>query len=117
MKHLISLFTLLLFAVSAFADTPPSFPGGQTALDDYLSKNVRYPDNAREMGIEGIVVVGFIVTTDGTLKAIKVVKLVDPDLEKEAVRVVGTMPKWIPAEKNGTPVEAPSQVDVPFILE
>ena len=99
------------------AKEQPEFPGGDAALQKFLKENVKYPEIAKENGVEGIVVVGFLVTTDGSLTNMKVVKFVDPDLEKEAVRVVTIMPAWIPAEKDGTPFEAPSQVDVPFLLE
>lgn len=108
---------LLLPFLGVKADEKPSFPGGEEALKKYVASQTQYPEIAKENGIEGIVVVGFFVMTDGSLREIKAVRLVDPDLEKEAIRVVSGMPRWIPAEKNGTPVEAPSKVDVPFILE
>lgn len=98
------------------ADTP-QFPGGQAALDKYLADNVKYPQAAKDNGVEGIVNVEFVVHTDGTLGTIKIVRMIDPDLEQEAVRVVKNMPAWIPAEKNGSPVEASVQVNVPFVLE
>ena len=113
-------FALLLFSLSIgllHAQDKPSFPGGETALKKYITENIRYPEIAKENGVEGIVVVGFIVFTDGTLNDIKVVKFIDPDLENEALRIVKGMPLWIPAEKDGTPIEAPSKVEVPFILE
>ena len=114
------LFTLTAVAgaiLSAAAAGVPTFPGGDAALKKYISDNTVYPENAKENGVEGIVSVGFIVNTDGSLSQIKVIKLIDPDLEKEAIRVVGIMPAWIPAEKDGTPIEAPSKVDIPFILD
>lgn len=116
MKHILA--TLILFASSlmAFAGDKPTFPGGDKALNKYLLENVKYPDIAIENGVEGIVVIGFLVQTDGSLNDAKVVKFVDPDLEKEAIRVVLAMPAWIPADENGTPIEAPAQVSVPFIL-
>ena len=103
--------------LSARADDKPSFPGGEEALKNYLTQNTRYPAIAKENGVEGIVAVGFIVMPDGSLREIKVIRFIDPDLENEAIRVVTAMPAWIPAEKDGTPIEAPSKVDVPFILE
>lgn len=102
---------------TAKADTEPTFPGGKDALDKFITENTRYPQVSKDNGVEGIVLVGFIVTTDGSLNNIKVIKFVDPDLETEAVRVVRLMPAWIPAEKNGTPIEAPSKVEIPFILD
>ena len=114
------LFGIITFAASTFsigAAEVPTFPGGEEALQKYIRENTRYPASAMEMGIEGIVTVGFIVNTDGTLTDIKIMKLIDPDIEQEAVRVVSGMPAWIPAEKDGVPVEAPSTVEIPFILE
>lgn len=115
MKKLIFLIAAILGFSSSYAADIPTFPGGEEALKKYIAANTRYPAVALENGVEGIVIVGFIVTTDGSLKNIKVIKFVDPDLEKEAVRVVTSMPAWIPAEKNGTPFEAPSKVEVPFL--
>ena len=100
-----------------YAAETPTFPGGDEALAKYINENTKYPSAAKENGVEGVVTVGFVVMTDGSLQNVKVVKMVDPDLEKEALRVVNGMPKWTPAEKNGTPVEAPSKVEIPFILE
>lgn len=112
------LSALLLFAgLIGFADNKPSFPGGESALNKYISDNLRYPEIAKENGVEGIVAVSFLVLPDGSLQNIKIVRFIDPELEKEAVRIVQGMPAWIPAEKDGTPVEAPSEVDIPFILE
>lgn len=98
-------------------DKAPSFPGGEEALKQYLKDNTKYPEIAQENGVEGIVEVGFIVMIDGKLQNIKVIKFIDPDLEKEAIRVVSGMPAWIPAEKDGSPIEAPASVNVPFLLE
>ena len=117
MKKYLILLGLLLSTLGCYADEKPSFPGGTEALQKYLSANTKYPQNAIDNGVEGIVTVGFIVTVDGALREIKVVRFVDPDLEKEAIRIVTAMPAWIPAEKNGIPFEAPSNVEVPFILE
>ncbi|MCH5229052.1 MAG: energy transducer TonB [Muribaculaceae bacterium] len=117
MKAIFTSLALLIGTLFCLADTAPSFPGGDQAMKKYISENTRYPASAKDNGVEGIVTVGFLVATDGSLQQMKVVKFVDPDLEKEAIRVVSGMPKWIPAEKNGTPLEAPSKVDIPFILE
>ncbi|MCH5224806.1 MAG: energy transducer TonB [Muribaculaceae bacterium] len=117
MKKLMILAILGLGSLIAQAGDKPTYPGGDTALKAYLSANTRYPEVAKENGVEGIVTVSFIVMPDGSLKQVKVVKLIDPDLEKEAVRVVSVMPAWIPAEKDGVAIEAPARVDVPFILE
>lgn len=79
------------------ADVMPSFLGGPKALTTYLVKNTRYPEAAMKAGQQGRVLCSFIVETDGTISDIKVVKKVWPALEIEAKRVVGNMPKWVPA--------------------
>ena len=106
----------LILATAAFAADKPEFPGGKAALDAYLSKNMKYPQSAIDNGIEGVVDVAFLVRTDGSIGTIKIVRMVDPDLESEAIRLVKGMPAWTPADKNGTPVEAPAQVEVNFVL-
>ena len=116
-KLFLSLSISLCAAGFALAADTPEFPGGKPALDKYLSENVKYPQAAKDNGVEGVVGVQFIVHTDGTFGAIKIVRMIDPDLEQEAVRVVKNMPNWIPAEKNGQPVEAPAQVNIPFVLD
>lgn len=117
MKYLISMIALVAGFLFSYADSDPSFPGGSEALKKYVSENTRYPQSAKDNEVEGVVVVGFIVMTDGSLKEVKIVKFVDPDLEKESLRVVNGMPAWIPAQKGGVAVEAPAKVDIPFILE
>lgn len=117
MKKILSIVLLTLSSIIAYAGDVPTFPGGEDALNSYLSANVKYPEIAKENGVEGIVAVAFIVTPDGNLQQLKIMKSVDPDLEKEALRVVSGMPAWIPADKDGSPIEAPAKVNIPFILE
>ena len=74
----------------------PSFPGGPSALMQYLSSNIKYPVVAEENGVQGRVVCTFVVERDGSITDVRVIKSVDPSLDKEAVRVVKSMPKWIP---------------------
>lgn len=109
----------LLFAMTAtaFAATTPSFPGGEEAMKKYIADNLKYPEMAKENGIEGIVNVAFTVKADGSVGSIKIVRMIDPDLEQEAIRLVKTMPKWTPADEGGTPVEATATIAIPFILE
>ena len=119
MKKLMTGIALLAIGLgmNAYADSKPQFPGGEEALKKYVKENTRYPESAKENGIEGIVVIDFIVEINGELQNFKVEKFIDPDLETEALRIVKGMPAWIPAEKNGSPIQAPAKVDVPFILE
>ena len=95
----------------------PSFPGGNGALMEYLSKNVKYPVVAQENGVQGRVVVSFVVERDGSITDVKVVRSVDPSLDREATRVVQSMPKWIPGKQNGSAVRVKYFVPVVFRLQ
>ena len=103
-------------SMGAWALTPPAFPGGEAAEKAYIADNMKYPQMAKDNGIEGVVTVVFTVKTDGTIGNIKIKRMVDPDLEGEAIRLVKGMPKWTPASDNGTPVGAPAEVSVTFEL-
>ena len=95
----------------------PSFPGGPSALFEYLSKNIKYPVVAEENGIQGRVIVSFVVERDGSITDVRVVKSVDPSLDKEAQRVVKSMPRWIPGKQNGSAVRVKYTVPVTFRLQ
>ena len=95
----------------------PSFPGGPQALMQWLSENVRYPVVAQENGVQGRVVVSFVVERDGSITDGKVVRSVDPSLDKEAARVVKSMPRWIPGKQNGQAVRVKYNVPVAFRLQ
>ena len=95
----------------------PSFPGGPSALMQYLYSNIKYPVVAEENGVQGRVVCTFVVEKDGSITDVRVVKSVDPSLDKEAVRVVKSMPKWIPGKQNGSAVRVKYTVPVTFRLQ
>ena len=95
----------------------PSFPGGQAALMQYLAKNIKYPVVAEENGIQGRVIVTFVVGKTGAISNVQVAKGVDPSLDKEAVRVVSSMPNWIPGKQNGQSVNVKYTVPVMFKLQ
>ena len=95
----------------------PSFPGGPSALMEWLSNNVKYPIVAQENGVQGRVVVSFVVERDGSITDVKVVRGVDPSLDKEASRVVRAMPRWIPGKQNGSAVRVKYNVPVAFRLQ
>lgn len=95
----------------------PSFPGGQGALFEFLSKNIRYPAVAEENGVQGRVIVTFVVERDGSITDVKVVKSVDPSLDKEATRLVKSMPNWIPGKQNGSAVRVKFTLPVTFQLQ
>ncbi len=79
----------------------PIFEGGDAALLKYLRENLKYPDNTKDRGVQGRLVIGFIVEKDGSLTDVKVLRPVDIDLDAEVLRLVKGMPKWIPGRQNG----------------
>lgn len=95
----------------------PQYPGGMGALNQWLGSNIKYPVMAAENGIEGRVVVQFVVERDGSVSGVHVVRGVDPSLDKEATRVVSAMPKWIPGKQNGSAVRVKYTVPVTFRLQ
>ena len=95
----------------------PSFPGGDAALMSWIGKNIRYPALAEENHIEGRVVLQFVVEKDGAITDVQIVKGVDPSLDKEAMRVVKSMPHWLPGKQNGTPVRVKYTFPVMFKLQ
>ena len=104
-------------AIYEVVDEPPSFPGGDAARIAFLSNNLRYPAVAMEQGIQGRVVTQFVVDKDGSITDVKVVRSLDPMLDKEAVRLVKSMPKWTPGKLNGSPVRVKYILPISFRLE
>ena len=98
-------------------DEMPHFPGGQAAFIKYLSNSVKYPTVAEENGVQGRVICAFVVELDGSISDVKVVKSVDPSLDKEAKRVISSMPKWIPGRQKGTAVRVKYTTPVAFKLQ
>ena len=95
----------------------PAFPGGEVALMRFLSDNMKYPKVARESGIQGRVVVQFVVGSDGSIGNAKVIRSIDPYLDKEALRVVSVMPRWKPGMQKGKPVSIQYTMPLMFRLE
>lgn len=95
----------------------PMFPGGHTALMKYLSEHTKYPVVAQENGVQGRVTVQFVVEKDGSISDVHVLRGVDPSLDKEAVRVVKSMPRWTPGKQNGINVRVNYRVPVLFRLQ
>ena len=93
----------------------PQFPGG--SVNGWLADHIKYPVVAAENGISGRVVVQFVVERDGSVSQVKVVRGVDPSLDKEAQRVISSMPKWIPGKQNGQAVRSRFTVPVTFRLQ
>ncbi|HOV71049.1 MAG TPA: energy transducer TonB [Dysgonamonadaceae bacterium] len=95
----------------------PEFPGGQAALMKFLSDNIRYPVIAQENGIQGRVICSFVVEKDGSITDVQVVRGVDPSLDKEAVRVIQSMPKWKPGKQRGKAVRVRFTLPIVFRLQ
>lgn len=95
----------------------PMYPGGDAALMGYLRDNIKYPTVAAENGVQGRVVVGFVVERDGSITDVNILRGVDPSLDREAMRVVKSMPRWNPGKQNGSAVRVKYQVPVSFRLQ
>ena len=95
----------------------PEFPGGTAALMKYLGSNIKYPTISQEAGSQGKVIVQFVVDKDGAISNPEVVRGIDPYLDKEAIRVISSMPKWKPGVQNGKKVRVKYTVPVVFRLQ
>ncbi len=95
----------------------PVFPGGDEALRKYIAQSVKYPAIAQENGIQGRVFVAFVVNTRGEVTDVKIARGVDPNLDKEAIRVVSSMPKWQPGMQRGKAVKVSYTVPINFVLQ
>ncbi|MEN8928357.1 MAG: energy transducer TonB [Flavobacteriales bacterium] len=95
----------------------PEFVGGMDSLMSYLSKNIKYPKKAQNKGIEGRVFVQFIVEKNGSIKAAEVIKGIDKSLDKEALRVISSMPNWLPGKNNGELVRTKFVIPVKYQLK
>ena len=94
----------------------PQFPGGQIAMLKYIMENIKYPKQIMEEGIQGRVTVSFIVEKDGRVSNVRLLRSVQSALDKEAIRVVKSMPKWTPGKQNGKPVRVRFNLPVMFKL-
>ena len=101
----------------AMVEQKPEFNGGEAAMYKWLSENIVYPSAASEQGVQGRVVVEFVVGKDGSITNVRVLRPRHPALDKEAVRVVKAMPKWIPGRNNGQPVKVTYTLPVTFKLQ
>lgn len=96
----------------------PEYPdGGMAGLMEYFKKNMRYPEAAKEAGMQGRVTVQFVVNKDGSISGAKVLRSVEPDFDAEAIRLVNAMPKWKPGMQDGKPVPVKFTVPVKFMLD
>ena len=95
----------------------PEFPGGDLALRQFIANSIKYPVIAQENGIQGRVYVTFVVDQDGSISDARIARGVDPSLDKEALRVVNTLPKWKPGMQRGQPVRVSYTVPINFVLQ
>lgn len=102
--------------IKEFVEIMPQFPGGDKAMLEFLQKNLRYPVTAIEVGTQGRVVLRFVVGKDGLISNVEVVRSLDPSCDREAIRVVKSMPKWIPGRQNGNPANVYFSLPVRFQL-
>lgn len=98
-------------------ENQPEYPGGQTAMMKFLGDNIKYPVIAQENGIQGRVICNFVVERDGSITDVQVVRGVDPSLDREAVRVIQSMPKWKPGSQRGKTVRVRFTLPVVFRLQ
>jgi periplasmic protein TonB len=95
----------------------PEFPGGELALRQFIANSIKYPVIAQENGIQGRVYVTFVVDADGSVSEPRIARGVDPSLDKEALRVVGMLPRWKPGRQRGKPVRVSYTVPINFQLQ
>ena len=95
----------------------PAFPGGEAKLMEYVAKNVKYPQIARETGVQGRVYVNFVVEPDGSVSNVSVLRGIGSGCDEEAIRIVKSMPKWIPGNQRGKAVRVSYMLPVNFKLQ
>ncbi|MBL7137912.1 MAG: energy transducer TonB [Bacteroidales bacterium] len=95
----------------------PLFPGGEAALYKFLSESIKYPEEAKELGIQGRVFVNFVVETNGSVSKVKVLRGIGGGCDEEAVRVVKSMPRWTPGKQRGIPVRVSYNLPIKFTLQ
>lgn len=106
-----------LAEVNVVSEEAPEFIGGEEALLRWINQNIKYPQIAKDNHVTGRVMVSFVVDVDGAIKDVKVVKSVDPALDKEAIRVVKSMPKWKPGKRSGVPVPISYSTVIGFSIQ
>lgn len=101
----------------AIVEQAPSFPGGESAMYEWLSKNINYPVIAQENNIQGRVVMQFVVGRNGEIEEVEILRGVDSSLDQEALRVIKAMPRWIPGKQGGNAVKVRYTLPVQFKLQ
>jgi protein TonB len=95
----------------------PGYPGGEEARISYLQQNIKYPEEAKELGIQGKVFVTFVVEVDGSISDVRVLRGIGGGCDEEAIRVVRSMPKWVPGKQRGVPVRVQFNLPIKFTLQ
>jgi protein TonB len=95
----------------------PGYPGGEEARISYLQQNIKYPEEAKELGIQGKVFVTFVVEVDGSISDVRVLRGIGGGCDEEAIRVVKSMPKWVPGKQRGVPVRVQFNLPIKFTLQ
>lgn len=95
----------------------PGYPGGDESRIKFLQENIKYPEEAKELGVQGKVFVTFVVEVDGSITDVKVLRGIGAGCDEEAIRVVKSMPKWIPGKQRGVPVRVQFNLPIKFTLQ
>jgi TonB family protein len=98
-------------------EVQPSFPGGEEARISYLQQNIKYPEEAQELGIQGKIFMTFVVEVDGTITDVRVLRGIGGSCDEEAIRIIKTMPKWNPGKMEGKPVRTQFNMSLKFTLK
>ena len=95
----------------------PGYPGGDEARIKFLQENIKYPEEAKELGVQGKVFVTFVVEVDGSITDVRVLRGIGAGCDEEAIRVVKSMPKWVPGKQRGVPVRVQFNLPIKFTLQ
>ena len=104
-------------SVFVVVDQMPEFPGGETALRQFIAHGIKYPDDAKKAGIQGKVFVHFVINKSGNVVNSKIIRSVSPSIDQEALRVINTMPKWEPGKEKGKTVSVRYTMPIQFALK
>jgi len=115
-KDLADHVVLVEEVIQTQVEEMPQFPGGDEELLRYIAANLRYPTVAQEMGVEGRVTLRFVVNKSGDVGSVEVIRPLDPSCDKEAVRVIKSMPRWIPGRQGGRAVSVYYNIPILFKL-
>ena len=105
------------FELKSYSDPMPSFQGGQTAFDDYIKNNLKYPKQAMEIGLEGCVILNFIIECDGSISDVILLKGIGYGCDEEAIRLIEKSPPWIPGKLNDKPVRVQFILPISFKID